>query len=50
MILRKKLYIEAALKEHSAEALAILKINNKKVKVKSDTGADVNVMQMRVFE
>ena len=36
--------VEAALKEKSTEALAILKINNKKVKVKLDTGAEVNVM------
>ena len=42
--------VEAALKEKSAEALAILKINNKKVKVKLNTGAEVNVMPMRVFK
>ena len=42
--------VEAALKENSTEALAILKINNKKVKVKLDTGAEVNVMLMRVFK
>ena len=36
--------VEAALKEKSTEALAILKINNKKVKVKLDTGAELNVM------
>ena len=36
--------VEAAVKEKSTEALAILKINNKKVKVKLDTGAEVNVM------
>ena len=42
--------VEAALKEKSTEALAILKINNKKVKVKLDTGAEVNVMPMRVFK
>ena len=40
--------VEAALKEKSTETLAILKINNKKVKVKLDTGAEVNVMSMRV--
>ena len=28
----------------------ILKINNKKVKVKLDTGAEVNVMPLRVYE
>ena len=38
--------VEAALKE----ALAILKINNKKVKVKLDTAAEVNVMSVRVFK
>ena len=37
---------EAALKEKSTEALAILKINNKKVEVKLDAGAEVNVMLM----
>ena len=42
--------VEAALKDKSTEALAILKINNKKVKVKLDTGAEVNVMPMRVFK
>ena len=42
--------VEAALKEKSTEALSILKINNKKVKVKLDTGAEVNVMPMRVFK
>ena len=42
--------VEAALKEKSTKALAILKINNKKVKVKLDTGAEVNVMLMRVFK
>ena len=42
--------VEAALKEKSTEALAILKISNKKVKVKLDTGAEVNVMLMRVFK
>ena len=42
--------VEAALKEKSADALAILKINNKKVKVKLNTGAEVNVMPMRVFK
>ena len=42
--------VEAALKEKSTEALTILKINNKKVKVKLHTGAEVNVMPMRVFK
>ena len=42
--------VEAALKEKSADALAILKINDKKVKVKLNTGAEVNVMPMRVFK
>ena len=42
--------VEAALKEKSAEALAILKINNKKVKIKLDTAAEVNVMPVRVFK
>ena len=42
--------VEAALKEKSAKALATLKINNKKVKVKLDTGAEVNVMPMTVFK
>ena len=42
--------VEAALKEELTEALAILKINNKKVKIKLDTGAEVNVMPMRVFK
>ena len=42
--------VEGALKEKSTEALAILNINNKKVKVKLDTGAEVNVMPMRVFK
>ena len=42
--------VEAVLKEKSTEALAILKINNKKVKVKLDTGAEVNAMLMRVFK
>ena len=42
--------VEAALKEKSAEVLATLKINNKKVKVKLDTGAEVNVMPMTVFK
>ena len=42
--------VEAALKEKSTEALAILKISNKKVKVKLDTGTEVNVMPMRVFK
>ena len=42
--------VEAALKEKSTEALAILKINNKKVKVKLDTGAEVNVMLMRLLK
>ena len=32
------------------EAFRILKINNKKVKVKLDTGAEVNVMPLRVYE
>ena len=39
---------EAALKEKSTEALAILKINNKKVEVKLDAGAEVNVMLMSI--
>ena len=42
--------VEAALKEKSTEALAILKINNKKVKVKLDTGLEVNVMLMGVLK
>ena len=42
--------VEAVLKENSTEALAILKINNKKVKVKLDTGAEVIVMPMSVFK
>ena len=42
--------VEAALKEKSTEALAILKISNKKVKVKLDTGLEVNVMLMRVLK
>ena len=41
--------VAAALKEKLTEALAILKINNKKVKVKLNTDAEVNVMPMRVF-
>ena len=32
------------------EACSILKLNNKKVKVKLDTGAEVNVMPVRVYE
>ena len=35
--------VEAALKEKLTEALAILKINNKKVKVKLDTGLDESI-------
>ena len=50
MILIYKLYKEAALKEKPTEPLGILKINNKKVKEKLDTGAEVNVMLMRVFK
>ena len=50
MILKYKLYKEAALREKSTEALGILNINNKKVKVKLDTGGEVNVMPMRVFK
>ena len=42
--------VEVALKEKSTEALAILKVNNKKVNVKLDTGAEVNVIPMRVFK
>ena len=42
--------VEAALNGKSTEALATLKINNKKVKVKLDTGAEVNVMLVRVFK
>ena len=42
--------VEAALKEKSTEALAILKTNNKKVKVKLDTGLEVNVMLIRVLK
>ena len=38
--------VAAALKEKLTEALAILKINNKKVKVKLNTDAEVNVMPM----
>ena len=41
--------VAAALKEKLTEALAILKINNKKVKVKLNTDAEVNVMPIRVF-
>ena len=39
--------VEAVLKEKSTEALAILKINNKKVKVKLDTGADESIQTDR---
>ena len=42
--------VEAALKQKSTKALATLKISNKKVKVKLDTGAEVNVMSMGVFK
>ena len=42
--------VEAALKQKSTEALDILRINNKKVKVKLDSGAEVNVIPMRVFK
>ena len=42
--------VEAALKEKSTEALGILKISNKKVKVKLDTGTEVNGMLVRVFK
>ena len=42
--------VEAALKEKLTEALAMLKINDKKVKVKLDTGAEVNVMLRRIFK
>ena len=42
--------VEAELKEKSTEALAILKTNNKKVKVKLETDAEVNVVSMRVFK
>ena len=42
--------VEAALKGKSTEALATQMINNEKVKVKLDTGAEVNVMLMRVFK
>ena len=42
--------VEAELKEKSTEALAILKTNNKKMKVKLETDAEVNVVLMRVFK
>ena len=42
--------VEAALKEKSTKALAILKINNKKVNVKLATDAEVNMMLMRAFK
>ena len=42
--------VETALKEKSTEAQAILKINNKKVKVKLDTDSEVNMMLMRAFK
>ena len=42
--------VEAELKEKSTEALAILKTNNKKVKVKLETDVEVNVVSMRVFK
>ena len=38
--------VEASMKEKSREALAILKISNKKVMIKLDTGAEVTVMPM----
>ena len=42
--------VEEVLKEKSTEALVILKINNKKVKVKLDTGTGNNVTPTRVFK
>ena len=38
--------VEAAVKEKSTEALAILKINNKKVKKKFDTGTEVPLQKI----
>ena len=40
--------VKAALKEKSTEALVILNINNKKVKVNQDIGAEVTVMQKQI--
>ena len=42
--------VEAAQKEKSTKVLAILKINNKEVKVKLAADADVNMMLMRAFK
>ena len=42
--------VEEVLKEKSTEALVILKISNKKVKVKLDTGTGNNVTPTRVFK
>ena len=42
--------IGSNIEKKATEVFRILKINNKKVKVKLDTGAEVNVMPLRVFE
>ena len=42
--------VETSKEKKATEAFVILKINNKKVKVKLDTGAEVNVMPLRVYE
>ena len=42
--------VEAELKEKSTETLGMLKIKNKTVKVKMNTGAEVNLMPIRVFK
>ena len=42
--------IASSMVKKATEAFVIVKINNRKVKVKIDTGAEVNVMPLRVFE
>ena len=42
--------VETSKEKKATEAFVILKINNKKVKVKLDTGAEVNVMPLCVYE
>ena len=42
--------IGSNIEKKATEAFRILKINNKKVKVKLDTGAEVNVMPLTVYE
>ena len=42
--------IGSNIEKKATEAFRILKINNKKVKVKLETGAEVNVMPLRVYE